>query len=388
LFAIHIKAMISASVGSKEIGDMDRDEALKLLKGGLNGIVQWNRRRESGEEIPDLSQANVVAANLSSVKFRSAKLCYADLCYANLMGADLNDADLSGADLTGADLSGANLTGANLGCANLGGAHLSDVQLGSANLCNASLVAADIIRADLNQVDLTGASCGYTIFASLDLSVAQGLDSINHGDPSTIGTDTLFRSKGKIPESFLRGCGVPEVLIKYLPSIIGSMDPIQFYSCFISYSSKDRDFADRLHADLQAKGIRCWFDQEHLKIGEKFRHHIDEAIRVHDKLMVVLSEHSIHSDWVKAEVESALERERREKRTVLFPVRLDDAVQNTHVAWAAHIRRTRHVCDFAGWKDHDTYQHAFTRLLKDLNAKDPVAPGETSAPATAPEAPH
>ena len=40
-------------------GDLDRDEALKLLKSGHEGIAEWNRRRESGEEIPDLEQANL-----------------------------------------------------------------------------------------------------------------------------------------------------------------------------------------------------------------------------------------------------------------------------------------------------------------------------------------
>ena len=146
---------------------------------------------------------------------------------------------------------------------------------------------------------------------------------------------------------------MPDGLIEYLPSLIGSMDPIQFYSCFISYSSKSRDFAERLHADLQAKGVRYWFDQDDLKIGEEFRQRIDTAIRVHDKLMLVLSEQSLASDWVEAEVEAALDREGREKRIVLFPIRLDDAVLQSPVAWASHVKRTRHILDFTGWKDHD-----------------------------------
>jgi hypothetical protein len=107
-----------------------------------------------------------------------------------------------------------------------------------------------------------------------------------------------------------------------------------------------------------------------LKIGEKFRQHIDKAIRVHDKLMVVLSEQSIASNWVEAEVEAALDRERREKRTVLFPIRLDDTIEETPVAWASHIRRTRHIGDFVGWKQHDSYQTAFARLLDDLRASE------------------
>jgi hypothetical protein len=249
-------------------------------------------------------------------------------------------------------------------------ADLRRADLHGANLRRANLIQADLRGATLHGAKLNKARCSGTAFASVDLSEVQGLDVINHWGPSTIGVDTLFHSKGKIPEVFLRGCGVPDALIEYLPSLIGSMEPIQFYSCFISYSSKNRDFAERLHADLQAKGVRCWFDQEDLKVGEKFRQHIDQAIRVHDKLMVVLSEQSIASNWVEAEVEAALDRERREKRTVLFPIRLDDAIEETPVAWASHIRRTRHIGDFVGWKQHDAYQTAFARLLSDLRASE------------------
>jgi hypothetical protein len=106
-------------------------------------------------------------------------------------------------------------------------------------------------------------------------------------DPARLAS--LIRSKEKIPEAFLRGCDLPDVWITHLPALIGAMEPIQFYSCFISYSSADQPFADRLYADLQTKGIRCWLDREDLKIGDPIRPRIDEAIRVHDKLMLVLS---------------------------------------------------------------------------------------------------
>jgi hypothetical protein len=73
---------------------------------------------------------------------------------------------------------------------------------------------------------------------------------------------------------------------------------------------------------------------------------------------------------VETEVETALERERREKKLVLFPIRLDDAVMETTQAWAADLRRTRHIGDFTRWKDHDSYQKAFTRLLRDLSQSE------------------
>ena len=276
-------------------------------------------------------------------------------------------ADLSGADLSGADLSIADLAGANLSEANLMGADLSIANLSIADLSRARLQSATLVGAYLSGANLTEAITGDTRFADSDLSDMKGLETVRHWGPSTIGIDTIFRSKGNIPEDFLRGCGVPEDFIVYMKSLVGK--PIEFYSCFISYSSKDDDFAKRLYADLQAQNVRCWFAPEDLKIGDKFRMRIDEAIRVHDKLLLVLSENSVTSAWVEKEVETAFEKEQRQGgKPVLFPIRLDDAVMQTDQAWAADIRRTRHTGDFTRWKDHDAYQRSFQRLLRDLKA--------------------
>jgi len=55
----------------------------------------------------------------------------------------------------------------------------------------------------------------------------------------------------------------------YQPDLGRGGEAIQFYSCFISYSTKDQVFAERLHADLQNKGVRCWFAPHDLPIGAK-----------------------------------------------------------------------------------------------------------------------
>jgi hypothetical protein len=103
-----------------------------------------------------------------------------------------------------------------------------------------------------------------------------------------------------------------------------------------------------------------------MRIGDRTRPVINEAIRLHDKLLLVLSQHSIESAWVESEVEAAFERERRERRTVLFPIRLDDAVMDTDQAWAAEIRRTRNIGDFRNWKNFDQYAVSLERLIRDL----------------------
>ena len=277
-------------------------------------------------------------------------------------------------DLTGADLSGVDLRRADLHRAGLVAANLAVADLIEADLREADLRLANLNGADLSEADVSGALFGSTVLGDDDLSQTKGLDTAVHRGPSTIGINTIQRSGGKIPEVFLRGAGVPDNWIEYIGSLVGQ--PIQFYSCFISYSTKDQEFAHRLHADLQAKGVRCWFAPDDLKIGDRFRLRIDESIRVYDKLMVVLSANSIHSEWVEKEVETAFEKERKNKTTVLFPIRLDDEVMKTDEAWAADIRRTRHIGDFTRWKDHDSYQKAFDRLLRDLKAE-----GAAAAPA-------
>lgn len=285
-----------------------------------------------------------------------------DFSTVDLSGLDLSEVELTRANFSAADLSAANLSRANLSMSYLNRADLRMAKLNGANLGMAYLNGSDLGGADFSR-----ASIGWTIFGNTDLSEVKGLETIKHEGPSTIGIDTLFSSKGQIPEVFLRGAGVPDVLITYLPSLLNQ--PIQYYSCFISYSAKDTPLATRLHADLQQAGVRCWFAPEDMKIGDKIRPRIDESIRVHEKLLLILSEHSLASDWVEHEVEAALEQERQRKETVLFPIRVDEAVMRSEIGWAAHIKRTRHIGDFQKWEGHESYQQAFQRLLKDLKVE-------------------
>jgi hypothetical protein len=133
-----------------------------------------------------------------------------------------------------------------------------------------------------------------------------GLETCLHHGPCYIDHRTIEKS-GPLPIRFLRGVGLPERLIDHLPTLLKEV--IQFYSCFISYSTKDQEFADRIHADLQNKGIRCWFAPRDLPIGGKILDEIDAGIRLRDKLLLILSEHSIKSDWVEDEVTKAFEEE-------------------------------------------------------------------------------
>ena len=168
-------------------------------------------------------------------------------------GDDLHDVDLHDADLSNANLQGTNLRGANLH-----GADLRD-----ADLFEADLRGADLSGADLRGADLFEAIVGWTNFGLVDLSVVKKSETTRHRGPSTIGIDTVYLSEGNIPETFLRNVGIPDSFIEYMRSLVSN--PIDYYSCFISYSSKDQAFAERLHADLRSKGVRCWYARNLVK---------------------------------------------------------------------------------------------------------------------------
>jgi hypothetical protein len=84
---------------------------------------------------------------------------------------------------------------------------------------------------------------------------------------------------------------------------------------------------------------------------------------------LVLSKHSVVSQWVEKEVETALEKEQETGRTVLFPITIDDAVHGIKAGWAADIRRSRHIGDFTDYGDDKAYRAAFKRVVRDLRAK-------------------
>jgi hypothetical protein len=326
-------------------------------------VTAWNQWRKANPHvIPDLSGADLHSAPLNGVDLHRT-----DLALADLGSASLSKATLAGARLREARLEGAHFTDANLCKASLAQADLTGANLTRANLTGARLVRARMTEAILSGTNFREAEMAATVLANVNLRLAQGLEAVVHHGPSSIGIDTLYRSHGNIPEVFLRGAGVPDDVITYSKSLVGQ--PFQSYSCFISYASRDEALAQRLHADLQANKVRCWFAPENLKIGDEFRSRIDESIQVCDRLLLILSESSVKSRWVQKEVETAFEKEGKENRIVLFPIRIDEAVMQSAVGWAADIRRQRHIGDFRQWKDHDAYQQAFNRLLRDLKAE-------------------
>jgi len=388
---------------------MDRDEALKLLRRGQEGHIEWNRYRLRNEPVPDLSKADLAdadlsgsecdilidgAPNLSRCNLSEANLSRADLGGVNLSEAILDAADLSGAEMEFTLLRGANLHGANLNCS-----RLTEVDLRESNLSGVDLSSATLTRAELRGANVSDAVCESTLFANTDLSGVRGLESIKHMGPSTIGIDTLFLSEGKIPEVFLRQCGLTpwEVLaVKlYTPELTPAglknlQDQIfdawtkgrsMINGCFISYSWKDSNFVDKLHDRLEREGINVWLDRHEMVAGT-IQDQIWRAIQVHHVVIIVLSKDSVESDWVENELDMARQKEKAEKRAVLCPIALDDTWKSKTAAkdtpgdpsrplWRPLQQKL--VVDFHGWKTK-AFDDAFERLVRGLKVN--YGPGD------------
>lgn len=242
-------------------------------------------------------------------------------------------------------------------------------------------VEVDLFRVNLSDANLSGAdltktSLGWTVLTAVDLRGVKGLEEVKHQGPSSIGIDTIYRSKGKIPEVFLRGAGIPDNFITYMKSL--TEEALEFYSCFIGYSHKDKSFARRLHDSLQGRGIRCWLDEHQMLPGDDIYEQVDRGIKRWDKLLLCCSKASLTSWWVDNEIDSAFEKERRlmkdrgRKVLSLIPLDLDGYLFSGK--WTSGKERqvkSRLAANFKNWESNNSlFENEFERVVLALRSDD------------------
>ena len=114
---------------------------------------------------------------------------------------------------------------------------------------------------------------------------------------------------------------------------------------FISYASEDRDQAGRLASALEGRGWSVWWDR-HIVAGNAYDQAIEHELNAAKSVVVLWSEHSIASEWVKNEAAVAAER------GALVPARIDD------VKLPLEFRRkqTTDLVDWDGDPTHEGFQ--------------------------------
>jgi uncharacterized protein YjbI with pentapeptide repeats len=366
---------------------MANEEQLQILK---QGVDVWNKWREENRDVNvDFSEADLIEVKLTGANLNQADIRKAKLSGANLSRADLSQADLSEVDFFRANLSGVDLRRARLTVANLSTAYLYKANLGATDLTGANLARADLSEADLRGAILRGSKflqtdMGYTLFGNSDLSETIGLQDVVHTRPSSISTDTFVLSKGKIAEAFLRGCGLPDWEIEgvklhnpelsnedvnkilYKMYDLRATQALQISPLFISYNHADNNFVNQLGSQLTEMGIRYWRDIKDLKAG-RVEKQLDRAISQNPTVLIILSEHSLRSDWVEHEVRMARSLEKDTGRDVLCPVALDDSWKSSR--WPKRIMEQimeYNILDFSTWEDDSKFESMFRKLIDGL----------------------
>jgi PAS domain S-box-containing protein len=158
--------------------------------------------------------------------------------------------------------------------------------------------------------------------------------------------------------------------------------PRKALSCFISYSHHDEAFASMLYTKLREENIQAWFAPAELFPGQRLNPAINDGIHKCDRLLLVLSKHSMASKWVQRELRRARQIEEDEGVKKLIPIRLVDydAIEQWEMpAWTlfstrlwfvrdlAEDVRAFFIPDFSKWEDPASFKRGFDRLLQVLS---------------------
>jgi hypothetical protein len=123
---------------------------------------------------------------------------------------------------------------------------------------------------------------------------------------------------------------------------------------FLSYAREDRERASVLARALESHGWSVWWDRK-MVAGEAFDETIERQLVTANSVVVLWSEHSISSEWVRNEAAAASERD------VLVPALLDDVKQPLEF-------RRRHAADLTHWTG-DPSDGEFLGLVAGIAAK-------------------
>jgi hypothetical protein len=99
---------------------------------------------------------------------------------------------------------------------------------------------------------------------------------------------------------------------------------IYMNTVFLSHSSKDKDFVEKLANDLNKQGVGVWFDKWEIKVGDSIVEKINDGLSKNDYLAIILSPNSVNSNWVKKELNSSLMKQLSKKSVKVLPILYKD----------------------------------------------------------------
>lgn len=148
----------------------------------------------------------------------------------------------------------------------------------------------------------------------------------------------------------------------------------RYETVFISYNSLDQEFANALYEKLTLHGVACWYAPHHIRGGQTVREQVQSAVRKQDRVLVIISEASMDSEWVQYEISEARRREKDESRRVLFPISVVEfgklknwVIEDDESPDLAKEIRKYFIPDFSQWREKEAFQSELGKLLDALD---------------------
>lgn len=89
---------------------------------------------------------------------------------------------------------------------------------------------------------------------------------------------------------------------------------------FLSHTSIDKPFVEKLAADLRRLGIESWVDKYEIKVGESIFWRVEEGLKESEYFAIVLSPESLKSEWVKSEISAAWDKKMMIGKNAILPL--------------------------------------------------------------------
>lgn len=89
------------------------------------------------------------------------------------------------------------------------------------------------------------------------------------------------------------------------------------WDVFVSHASEDKEFARAIADSLAKHGLRVWFDEFELRVGDSLRRSIDIGLSKLKFGIVVLSPNFFAKEWTQKELGALTARETRDKKIIL-----------------------------------------------------------------------
>jgi len=102
------------------------------------------------------------------------------------------------------------------------------------------------------------------------------------------------------------------------PAVRTERDQVVLWDVFISHASEDKeDFVRPLAESLRGSGLRVWYDDFMLNVGDSLRRSIDHGLAKSRYGIVVISPNFLKKEWPQKELDGLIAREVKGAKLIL-----------------------------------------------------------------------